>query len=464
MRYQLNGIASGGLQDNPPLAMNTTTSPHPMTVEIRRIQHLIAQGRLPEAATALNEAQQEAPRDARIFMLGLQLANRAGNLDGAVASGRRALKLAPRWHAAMIELALALVRKGGYDELAEALQLAKSAMALAPQDVGALDRAIAIAESATAPQEAIAWAEAGARLRPNDVRYPLVLGQQHVWQKDFARAREHYQVAADMQPDNPLAQQGLLQCALALEDMPAAQVLTQALIERFPTNETVRYLHALAHGQAPATQPAPVVTALFDQMAPTFDMHLVRGLQYKVPEQVAKMLLALHPDRKFNLLDLGCGTGLLGVYLGPIKGYIIGVDLSQKMIEQAARHQVYARFHNVNMLDALRETPADQYEVITCLDALIYVGDLAPVIPNALRILKPGGHFIFSCEAAQEGEPDLVLRVDTGRYVHRDTAVERLCREAGFAEVQIEHLPMLRMEYGVPMPGFLVTARKPAAS
>jgi len=186
----------------------------------------------------------------------------------------------------------------------------------------------------------------------------------------------------------------------------------------------------------------------------------VRGLKYKVPERVAKMLLALHPDRKFNLLDLGCGTGLLGVYLGPIQGYMIGVDLSRKMIEQAARHGVYARFHNVNMLDALRETPADLYEIIACLDALIYVGDLAPVIPNALRILKPGGHFIFSCEAAQEGEPDLVLRTGTNRYAHRDTAVERMCRQAGFADVQIEHLPMLRMEGDVPLPGFLVTARK----
>jgi len=444
--------------------MNTTTSLHPTTVELRRIQQLIAQGRLPEAATALNEAQQETPRDARIFMLGLLLANRAGNLDGAVASGRRALKLAPRWHAVMIELGLALARKGSPDELAEALKLAQSAVTQVPQDVGALDRAIAIAEYAKATQEAIAWAEAGARLRPDDVRYPLVLGQQRLWQKDFARAREHYQTAATLQPDNPLAQQGLLQCALALEDMPAAQALAQTLVERFPKNETVRYLHALAKGQTPATQPVSSIVSLFDDYAQRFDMHLVRGLQYKMPERVAQQLLALHPDRKFNLLDLGCGTGLLGVYLGPIQGYMIGVDLSRKMIEQAARHKVYARFHTINILDALRETPADLYEVITCLDALIYVGDLTPVIPNALRILKPGGHFIFTCEAAQEGEPDLALRTGTGRYAHRDTAVERLCREAGFDQVQIEHLPMLRMEGDAPLPGFLVTARKPAAS
>ena len=116
------------------------------------------------------------------------------------------------------------------------------------------------------------------------------------------------------------------------------------------------------------------------------------------------------------------------------------------------------------MLDALRETPADHYEAITCTDVLVYVGELAPVIPNALRILKPGGHFIFSCEAAGEDEADLVLREASNRYAHKASAVERQCREAGFDAVTIEHLPTLRMEGGQPLPGFLVTARKPLAA
>ena len=134
------------------------------------------------------------------------------------------------------------------------------------------------------------------------------------------------------------------------------------------------------------------------------------------------------------------------------------------MIEEAARHGIYAKFHRVNVLDALRETPSDHYEAITCTDVLIYVGDLAPVIPNALRILKPGGHFVFSCEAASEDEADLVLREKINRYAHKASAVERQCREAGFDEVIVEHLPALRTEGGTPVPGFLVTARKPPAA
>ena len=114
--------------------------------------------------------------------------------------------------------------------------------------------------------------------------------------------------------------------------------------------------------------------------------------------------------------------------------------------------------------DYLDGTPADHYEVITCLDALVYVGDLAPVIPNAFRILKAGGHFIFTCEAASEDEADLVLRPGSNRYAHKASAVERQCREAGFDEVQFEHLESLRNEGGKALPGFIVIARKPLAA
>ena len=251
---------------------------------------------------------------------------------------------------------------------------------------------------------------------------------------------------------------------MQLGDQSEAQRLADVLIIRNPDDEQVRYWHAVAHGQTPKTQPEASVTGLFDDYAQRFDLHLVGGLKYRAPERVAQILLALRPDRRFNVLDLGCGTGLLGVYLGRLHGHLIGVDLSEKMIEQAARHGVYSRFHHVNILDALRDTPADHYEVITCLDALVYVGDLAPVIPNALRILKAGGHFIFTCEAASEGEADLVLRPDSNRYAHKASAVERQCREAGFDEVKIEHLESLRNEGGKALPGFIVIARKPLAA
>ena len=159
-----------------------------------------------------------------------------------------------------------------------------------------------------------------------------------------------------------------------------------------------------------------------------------------------------------NVLDLGCGTGLLGVCLGRLDGFLIGVDISMKMIEQAARHNVYDRFHNANLLDALRDTPDSTYEVVAALDVFIYAGDLTDTVPDAFRLIVPHGDFLFSCEAAPEDGPDLVLQA-SGRYAHKRSHAMAVCREAGFTSVEIEDL-VLRYEGDQPVQGFLVSARK----
>ena len=439
---------------------NYTIPDDAFSQELVRIRGLIGSGKQQDAALALNQAQHKAPRDARLPLLGMRLAMAAGNQEGATQAARRAVALAPDWPVALSELALALTRQGKSDE---AMQHARKAMALAPRDPMVIQRALAVVEqTAAATDEAMQWALTGLELQPNDLRYHLVLGDHLARKKEYASALAHFEKVLAAEPQNVTALRGALTCTLDMKDSVAAQSLADQLLALEPEDENVRYFHAVAHGQTPTTQPSAVVSSLFDQYAPTFDVHLVRGLKYKAPERTAQILTELHPDRRFNLLDLGCGTGLLGVYLGPINGFIIGVDLSARMIEQAARHNIYYRFHNVNVLDALRDTPADHYEAITCLDVLVYVGDLTPVIPNAHRILKAGGHFIFTCEAAADEEPDMVMR-GSQRYAHKASHVERLCREAGFDDVRIEHLGALRMENNEPLPGFLVVAHKPAA-
>ncbi len=438
----------------------TPSTADPFTLELQHIRGLIEANQLPQAAQALNAAQKKAPKDARLPLLGMRMAERVGNLENATQAARRALALAPDWQVAQIELALLLARQKQGDE---AMRLAMQALANAPRDAQVMVGAINVALFSERHDQTLAWAEEGVRRFPDNAGIRLFLARFLVAQDRPADAVGHYEFILERLPHHEETLQGLLSCALKMRDQPRARTYAERLLALKPFDENARYWHAVVHDQTPATQPAQVVTGIFDAFAQNFDVHLVRGLQYRVPERVAQILLALHPDRRFNLLDLGCGTGLVGVYLGRIEGHIIGVDLSEKMIEQAARHQLYSRFHRVNVLDALRETPAEHYEAITCTDVLVYVGDRAPVIPNALRILKPGGHFIFSCEAAAEDEADLVLR-PSQRYAHKASAVERQCREAGFDDIRIEHLPTLRMENNQPLPGFLVTARKPPAA
>ena len=428
------------------------------TQELQAIGRMIDKGQLRKAATALNVARASRPADARVLLVGMRLAQKSGNLAMAIKAARTALEMEPTWHVPMIELGQMLSQNHQADE---AMKLARKAAQLEPDAFQVIMSAAQIAERCGA-DEAVVWAQRASELAPerNDVKFALAT--KYVQRQQWDEAMAIYTPLLEANPHDLNALLGRLSVALGKEDMALARQDADTLLALKPDEEVIRYWHTVAHGEVPSTQPRQLITHMFDgATASQFDLTMVRGMQYKLPEKVAQMLVDLHPDRQFNLLDLGCGTGLLGVYLRRIQGHIIGVDLSTEMIRQAARHNVYSRFHTVNLIDALRETPADTYEAITCLDTLIYVGDLQAVVPNALRVLKPGGHFIFSCEPAEDDEADLVLR-PTGRYAHKQAAVEKLCLEAGFAYVHVEPLPNLRVDAGVPQKGYLVVARKAA--
>ncbi len=427
------------------------------TQELQAIGRMIDKDQLRKAATALNLARAARPADARVMLVGMRLAQKSGNLPMAIKSARMALEMEPVWHVPMIELAQLLSQSHQIDE---AMQLARKAASLEPDNFQVIMSVAQVAERCDA-DEVMVWASRAADLAPERVDLKLALGNKYVKRRQWTEALGIYATMLAANPKDVHALLGRLSVALGQDDMAQARTDADTLLALLPNDEVIQYWHTAAHGKVPLTQPRQLVTHLFDDMSGNFDLTLVRNLQYKLPEKVAQMLVDLHPTRQFNLLDLGCGTGLLGLYLRRIQGHIIGVDLSTEMIRQAARHNVYSRFHTVNLIDALRETPADTYEAITCLDALIYVGDMSTVVPNALRVLKPGGHFIFSCETAEDGEADLVLR-PTGRYAHKQSHVEKLCMDAGFAYVHVEPLPNLRLDNGLPQKGYLVVARKAA--
>jgi predicted TPR repeat methyltransferase len=426
--------------------------------KLQSIEQLLASGELKPAAEQLNELARTAPQHPAIYMLGMRLGEAAGNGEAALKSARHAVACAPGWPVAVAELAACLARQ---NKMPEALAEAKRAVDLGPNDISVLRRAIDVANHGRESAIALPWIKKASALAPTD---PML-------QRMLARA-----LADTGAPDEAIT---VLDDALQIENAPIellAERMTihfnaghaadakrdsARLLELQPDNESFRFWRDKTHGNVPTTQPRAMVEGLFDNYAPTFDMHLVRGLQYDTPKKVAEWIKEHYPTLELNILDLGCGTGLLGVFLGPIKGAMIGVDLSEKMIEQAARHKLYHRFHRVNLVDALENTPPSLYHVITANDVLIYVGDLSAVIPNAWKVLRADGNFIFTCETAPEDGPDMVLD-DKLRYRHKASAVEAMCREAGYDKVELENVT-LRMENGKPIEGFRVIAHKAAS-
>ena len=100
-------------------------------------------------------------------------------------------------------------------------------------------------------------------------------------------------------------------------------------------------LAALGSGGVPAASPLTYVRELFDRYANEFDAHLVEHLHYRTPQLLVDQLRPLLSPMPIDVLDLGCGTGLCGPLLQPWARSLTGIDLSQKMLDEAARKQVY---------------------------------------------------------------------------------------------------------------------------
>lgn len=432
----------------------SATDPNLKHLHLAREQ--IAKGDLKNAAQTLNKAQKQAPNDPRVFVLAGVMAEKSGNIPGAFDALQRAVTLAPDWGPGLLELALLQARQNQFDK---AIATAEKVAQVEPSNLRVLAGVVDIAHRAGHLDMAVRHLRRGLALVPGDATLRRTLARDLSSLAQYDEAIAVWSALIEENPQDTQALMGRVQTHVAQGQAARALPDTTALLALAPGDSVYAYYNALAHGATPAHQPAELSRGLFDDMAEFYDLHMVRTLKYQLPKQVAEKITALHPDKKLNILDLGCGTGLLGVYLGRIDGFLIGVDISKGMIEQAARHGVYDRFHHVNLLDALQDTPDALYQVITALDVFIYTGDISAALADALRILTPGGHLIFSCEAAPEDGPDLVLQA-TGRYAHRRSHVEALCQTAG-VDVTIEDT-VLRHENHAPVHGFVVVAHKGA--
>ena len=436
-------------------ATSTAVDPNRPHLETARTQ--IAKGDLKAAALTLNKAQKNNPNDARVFMLAGLMAEKAGNIPGAFEALRRSVALAPDWGPGLLELSLLLARQ---NQFKEAVETAEKVAALEPKNLQVLAGVIDIAHRASHLEMAVRHLRRGLALVPNDPSLRRLLARDLGNLGQHAESLELWGALIEQDPKDTESLMGRVHVLVAQGQVTRARQDTMALLELAPGDSVYAYYNALAHGATPPHQPPELNRGLFDDMAELYDLHMVRTLKYQLPKQIADKLIARYPDKKINVLDLGCGTGLLGVCLGRLDGALVGVDISKGMIEQAARHNVYDRFHHTNLLDALEDTPASLYQVLAALDVFIYAGDMGQAIPSALRILVPGGQFVFSCEAAPEDGPALVLQ-PSGRYAHQRSHIHTLCEAAGFAPIDIEDT-VLRYENAEPANGFVVTAHKPA--
>ncbi len=273
-------------------------------------------------------------------------------------------------------------------------------------------------------------------------------------------AIQYLEQAQSLAPDDTAIAINLGGIYLKLQQLDKATAHYQAAIEKDPDNDELKHIvAAISQGETPDHAPAEYVEHLFDQYAPYYDKHLTEALQFSVPQQLMDAvsetlespLETLTPP--WDILDIGCGTGLAAPFLKPLAKRLDGIDLSPQMIAVADSKALY---DSLAVMDAL--TIAEhfsQQDLVIASDVFTYIGNLTTVLEQCQRVLNPQGLLAFSVERSEQ--PDYQLQT-TIRYAHNKAYLESSLKQAGFKPITCKETT-LRTQQKQPVIGYLVVAQ-----
>ena len=100
-----------------------------------------------------------------------------------------------------------------------------------------------------------------------------------------------------------------------------------------------------------------------------------------------------------QVLDVGCGGGILTESMAKRGARVTGIDLADKALKVAQLHALETgsavNYRMAAVEDIARESPR-VFDVITCMELLEHVPDPASVVAACATLVKPGGHVFFS--------------------------------------------------------------------
>jgi ubiquinone/menaquinone biosynthesis C-methylase UbiE len=128
----------------------------------------------------------------------------------------------------------------------------------------------------------------------------------------------------------------------------------------------------------------------YDEWAGSYDDDLV-AWSYQAPEVVAKTVVTRQPNAA-SLLDIGCGTGLVGKALRTLgcTARITGLDISQTSLRVADQTGAYDQLEVADLQQRL-DIEDNAFDVLVCVGVMTYLPDVEAVWREFARVVRSGG-------------------------------------------------------------------------
>lgn len=149
--------------------------------------------------------------------------------------------------------------------------------------------------------------------------------------------------------------------------------------------------------------------------------------------------------------DFGCGPGNTTKYLKSLGVEISGLDLSEKILEQARINCPETHFQNGNILQL--EFENDSIAAAVAFYAIVHFTEeqVATAFHEVFRVLQPGGIFLFTYHIGNETihlDEFLGKKVDLDFMFFTTDFIFSCLKDSGFEEIDIiEREPYPEVEY-----------------
>jgi predicted TPR repeat methyltransferase len=245
----------------------------------------------------------------------------------------------------------------------------------------------------------------------------------------------------------------------------AALACFKAHLDRHPDDEEGMGLWIAALGAGPTPERASDghLDRLYSNRASNWDEKAERTTGYFGAELVASMLARFSDGpEKLDIIDVGCGTGLVGSLVAHKAKRLIGVDASLPMLERARAKGLYQHLQHGDLVAFLKQQ-TERCDAVTCAATLIHFGDLRPAFAAVASGLRDQGLFILTL-FPNENEDDVSVNasdgwVQGGCFKHGSNYVKRLAETTGFIVEAIES-SIHEYQREKPVMGLVVALRR----
>ena len=153
-------------------------------------------------------------------------------------------------------------------------------------------------------------------------------------------------------------------------------------------------MHASTQNADPAelAKFAALAQSWWDPKGPSKPLHDLNPVRLQYLERAVGL-------RAKQVLDVGCGGGILSEAMARAGAQVLGIDLSRPVLDVAELHalegKVAVRVPGGRAEELAQERPA-AFDLVTCMEMLEHVPDPAAAVAALAALVRPGGDIVVS--------------------------------------------------------------------